>query len=833
MYSCSTQKDKFLNRAFHRTTAKYNGYFNAKESLKEGVRKLETSVHEDYTTLLPTSILGDQRQAQKAFPQFNRVIDKAAMVVEYHSMVIKGKEKNKWIDDNYFLMGKAMFYKQEYGKAIELFTYINNKYDGYITDQAVLWSARSYIEMENFTSAEKQLDYLESNAKLKKEDKVLLAEVNANYHLKKQNWEQAIEYLHTAIKYNTNNKVKTRFTYIIAQLYQKLEDYEEAYNYFDKVVRMNPDYEFLFNALLSRARAFNPKHNDSSKLIDEITKMLKDEKNNDYRDQIYYALAEIALKEGHEELAIEHLLNSTANNYGNDQQQSVSHLSLANLYFDDAMYMSAQGHYDTAMTFLSQTHPDYEALTKKRNSLNELVSLYNNISLQDSLLSLADMPEEELHAKIDEIIEEKKEEERMLREALKGNANVGGVRNDRNSFNPMAGSGGGWYFYNPSAISFGFSEFITKWGERRLEDNWRRKNKNQIILDDDEEGAEEKDIYSREFYLEKIPFTDSAKAATVDHIVQSFYQLGLIYKEELQDYDEALEVFETLVEVYPKNKYEALSFYQLYSTHKALEENLAAQGYVQKLMNDYPESDYLRMILNPESFFEENSSYVDSAKLFYEQVYEAYTKQDYHYVINQDTLLRVKYKNHPVNEQLYLISALSKGHLYGEEVLVTSLNALLETFGTGEVADEARLIIQGLEDKKVAEEEEAKEKIYDYKPKEDHYYVLSVENGGPDLNKIKMEISNYNAEYYDLESYKTQSLMLNLDYQLIIVKTFDKSRTALKYLEGIKENSKLRSLIGYSDYEHFIISSSNFKTFYKDKSLDKYVVYFEDLYLKK
>jgi len=832
LFSCSTKKDKALNRAFHRTTAKYNGYFNAKESLKEAIDKLETTYQEDYTSVLPTTILGDQRQAQKIYPQLNTVIEKASMVIEHHSMEFRGKEKNKWIDDNYFIMGQAMFYKQEYGKAIELFSYIINKHKGYVADLAQLWSARAYIEMGNFTSAKKQLERIEVEARLKKADKVLLAEVNANYELKKENWIEAIDFLQTALKYNKKKAKKTRITFIIAQLYQKAEDYESAYAYFDKVVKMNPEYDFLFNALLSRARAFNPKKNSSTALVEAIQKMLKDEKNNDYQDQIYFALAEIALKEEQREIAKSYLLNSTAANYGNDQQQSISHLTLADLYFEEASYLSAQGHYDTAMTFLSQNHPDYDLLSKKRTSLNELVNLYNTIELQDSLLTMSEMPEDALNSLIDEVIEEKKEEERQAKEAVRSNASMGGRLNDRNSFNPMS-SGGGWYFYNPSAISFGFSEFITKWGERRLEDDWRRKNKSQLIINQDDEEGEEKDIYSREYYLNKIPFSDSAKAATIDLIVQSFYHLGLIYKEELNDYDEALEVFETLVEIYPQNSYEPLSFYQLYSTHKLLEENLAAQSYVQKLMALYPESDYLKMILDPESFYSEHTEHIDSALFFYEDIYDAFASSKHEYVIQQENYLKEKYKNHPIVEQLTLLSALSKGRLYGEEALVNSLNALLSQYYAGEVADEARLILEGITTKNTKEELEAEVKIFGYDPKEAHYFVLSVDNSNIDLGKVKRTVSDYNSKYYDVEAYKTQSLMLDLDYQLIIVKTFDKSREAMKYLNAIKEHTDLNVLLTFAEYEHFIISSTNFKAFYKDKSIDKYVVYFEDAYLKK
>ena len=208
---CSTHKDAFLNRAYHRTTAKYNGFFNGKESLKEAIVKLNKTYPEDYNNLLPTTILGDAKQAQKIFPQLNRAIDKAALVIEYHSMEIRGEEKNKWVDDNYFLIGKALFFKHEYGKAIETFSYINREYDGYLSDLAILWSTRAYIEVGNFASAEKHLMHLESNVRLKKEDKALLAEVNANYYLKKEDWYEAIDYLETAIKYASEKSQKTRF----------------------------------------------------------------------------------------------------------------------------------------------------------------------------------------------------------------------------------------------------------------------------------------------------------------------------------------------------------------------------------------------------------------------------------------------------------------------------------------------------------------------------------------------------------------------------------------------------------------------------------------------
>jgi len=36
---------------------------------------------------------------------------------------------------------------------------------------------------------------------------------------------------------------------------------------------------------------------------------------------------------------------------------------------------------------------------------------------------------------------------------------------------------GDWYFYNQTTLSFGVNDFIKKWGNRKLEDNWRRSQK--------------------------------------------------------------------------------------------------------------------------------------------------------------------------------------------------------------------------------------------------------------------------------------------------------------------------------------------------------------------
>ena len=105
-----------MNRNYHRTTTKYNGYFNGNESLKNGIRNLKENYKDDFSKLIPVFKMGDLTKGQTIHPYMNKAIEKGSIAIQTHSMNIKGREYNKWIDDNYFMIGKAYFYKGEFDK---------------------------------------------------------------------------------------------------------------------------------------------------------------------------------------------------------------------------------------------------------------------------------------------------------------------------------------------------------------------------------------------------------------------------------------------------------------------------------------------------------------------------------------------------------------------------------------------------------------------------------------------------------------------------------------------------------------------------------------------
>ena len=99
-------------------------------------------------------------------------------------------------------------------------------------------------------------------------------------------------------------------------------------------------------------------------------------------------------------------------------------------------------------------------------------------------------------------------------------------------------SGGKWYFYNPATLSFGLSEFRKIWGKRKLEDDWRRKDKKIVnVFEIDSIASDSVEVVTQNkkdpnYYLEKLPKTEEDLAISNEMIKESTYQAGVIYKNE-------------------------------------------------------------------------------------------------------------------------------------------------------------------------------------------------------------------------------------------------------------------------------------------------------------
>ena len=858
---CSRKKDVFTSRAFHETTSHYNGYFNAQELIKETISEIELSFKDDYSAILPIYKIGGEVEAKGMYPQMDKAILKCSTVIDRHSMRIEKKEKNDWIDDNYLTIGQAHFYKQSYKDAEEVFTYIAKTYKkSDIRYDATLWLARTYISEENYSRAKSVLEFLAEEKKLPKRIPAQLHIELADLNIKQGLWADAVAELQSAILFEKDKKIRTRLTFILAQVYQKQNKAQDAINTYAKVVSMNPDYEMSFYSQINQALAYNRKL-DSKVIKSTLMKMLRDEKNKDYRDQIYFALADVEIKQGEEELAIEHLLSSVESSTVNTKQKALSFLKLGDIYFETRNYKNAKNYYDSTAKYIPEDYPDFLAIKAKAESLNELVIHLDIIDLEDSLQLLSQLPQKEKEKKILAMMvkmeaeqERKKLEEEAARALIENTVPV--VKNE------VSGAGSNWYFYNTTTTSFGFTEFKKKWGSRKLEDNWRRKNKAQSasfgdLAEEESDGTQDSTTArakagtskTLENYLAELPNSDKAINTSTNKIIKALYYAGLVYKERLYDEDNAIESFRRIVDEYDTATYAMTATYQLYRIYLKKEQGSTFFGestkdnsayYKNIILTKYPASEFAKLINDPE-YASKESGKLAKEKEGYEITYTNYRQRMY-----TDALVACNsvIADQPTNAFLpkyYFVKALVIQEQRDAANYEKTLREIVAKYPLTEEGKKAKELLDAYNKAKPKVETEQGESYtdssatttasaFEYKEDSEHFFGFIFPNGEGNVNDIKGTIANFNTEYYSTNNLKITNSFINKDNQIVLIRSFPDKQKAMDFYTSFIINETILLKINEAGYDSFIISTKNFSTLFKSKDLDGYFTFFNENY---
>jgi tetratricopeptide (TPR) repeat protein len=830
-------------------------------SLQEGEQTLKDNVLDEYSEILRVYNYGDKKQAQKIYPKMDRTIKKASIGIQRHSMPFEGKEQVKWISDSYLMMGKAHFYKHDFISARRVFDYVaKNHTDDPIHYEAYLWLAKTHIGNERFEKAEATLNLLQS--KMEEDAFPISVErqfplVMADFYIAQEKYSTSYAYLERALELNNKKYIVTRAEFILGQINQMEGDQETATYYFNRVVKKNPDYKMAFEAKMNLAETYASESGNSKEINKILNKMLKEFRNKEFQDQIYYALAEVSKKDGDDTLAIHYLRKSVSVSVQNNVQKTKSSLEVADMFFERTNYVYAQAYYDTAVSSLPKDYPNYEAISRKAGILSNLVIQAQIIKEQDSLQTLARMDTTELYALIDMKIADYVEAEERKREEEE--YNQGGTQfvdlNDRGKQNTNS-IGGGWYFYNSAALSFGFSEFKKKWGNRKLEDNWRLTDK-RMMMQSTEEGdiANENTSDStstttgstnpidRSYYLGGIPNTPDKIEASNQQLIDAFNKLGFIYLMELNDTVKSEETYLEFQERFPENDFRLESWYALYKIYKGQNNSNEIEYYKNLILSNYPESTYAKVIINPDYYTLLEEEKLKASKL-YMRTYNAFNEENYYRTISysnrgielypEDTALMPRF--------LYL-RALSLGKVDTPDTLYASLDSLIKTYPTSPVIPRAKLLKQKLQleygmgdPEELAEliegEDYVKEEvsIYTYDENDVHFVMLVVNNKEVKVNPLKIRLSDFNIKYFSLMRLKTKSLMLDKVYTIITVGNFKNKDEAMNYFMAIKNDEYVLSGVDEKEYFTFPISTSNYPLFYRDKKIGAYESFFEKHY---
>lgn len=849
---CSVEKNNFLTRNYHSITTHYNGWFNGNESLKEGVAALETAHQDDYTKVLSIYKYGTPENSKSIYPQMDKAILKASTQIQKHSMLIKGKEYNRWIDDSYMLIGQSHFYKRDHYPALEMFQYVYKQYPQSKTKfDALMWLIRTYGELGRFKDGQGIVDIIENEKGMPKKLVGEYALVKADFLIKQEEYGKATDELIKAIANIKNKRRRTRYTYILAQLYEKMGDKSKAYFYYTQVLKKNPTYEMEFNAKINLALQYDAATADGSSLKKELIKMSKDDKNIDYLDRIYFALAEIELAEGNRDKAKEYFQGSVKYSTTNTRQKGISYLRLGELFFEEPDYVKAEAYYDSALSFISNDYEDFETVKNMRKSLGDLVENLNTIAFQDSVLKLANMSESELDLYIGDMIAKVIEEEERQKFEEENNKNNNPFQQNQQSNTNNQGSGGQWYFYNTGALSFGYSEFRKLWGNRQLEDHWRRSNKESIDIEvfEEEEGLTGEDSVladnkSKDYYLKDIPRTEAEKDSANKKIIDAFFNLGMIYSEQIGDKPRSIEAFEELIKRYPKNEYKASACYQLYRLYTSRGNTEKANYYKNLIIREFPDTEYAKILQDPD-YFKKLQAQMGKIGELYEQAYNAFNESEYFKVIEIADNAMKAYPGNKMLGRFDYLKVLCIGRTERVPDFKVALEGFIKKYPEDAMTEEAKRMlayiaemtgesenIAPLENPKI-EEPKKEPAPYVYKDKGTHRYVIIVSQDDFKLNDFKVKLSNFNQEFFGLITLNIKTSLLGPKQHMIYVETFVDEAKAMDYHETLKQNTTVFEGIEKGNYQKFVISSANFPIFYQFKDIDEYLKFFQEKYLKK
>lgn len=852
--ACSTKKNTMTRRAYHNLTAHFNAYYNGNEALKDGVLTLEGAHKDNYSLVIDIFPFGSDKEVQTVTPQMERAIEKAMKVIKKHSMTFKGVEYVKWIDDSYLMIGKARFYKRDYPGAVEIFELVANNYNSNpIKTDAEVWNALTNIYTGNLRKAGNLLvsagNGVEKNF-VTKEGKRLFPMVKALYEIKSGLLEESLVTLDDALKLNKRKKTNVRLMFVKAQVLQKLGRNAEAMACYEKIIKRNPQYEIAFHSKIFAAQCFDAGSGSSTGIVKELTKMVKEKKNEDYFDEIYFALANIALKEKQEAEGIKYLQLSGYYSKNNNFQKATTYLTLGDIFFEKKEYVLSQGYYDTAMSVIPKTYPNYDKLKDRHKVLSDLVKNLNTVELEDSLQHLASLNENARNAAIDKLIAQyiKNEELKKQQELERQRAANAAAAN----MNNIASTNSNWYFYNSSTVSFGRSEFAKKWGQRQLEDLWRLSNKQEVdfnnidVVEENVENPEDtvagsKNPKNRNYYLKDIPLTPEKLKKSDEKIKSALFALAQIYSAYLEEYKNAVDAVETLNKRYPENDNELESYYIAYSSAKKIMNGPMIDKYKNLIITKFPNSDYAKGIADPD-YFNKIAQQKGVAEDYYERLYDNYILKNYKLVVDSALIATKRFKDPEILAKSDFLAALSLSKTYKIDTLVPLLNTLIKNYPQSSVKPLAENILASFEKPQDVSDKGQNNKTdgsanksattYHLAKDDDIHLLMLVYNSKKlQTQKIKNAISDFNLQNYPNEKLTVNTLFISDVRIMLTISYFKQKVDAMNYYKLLQTNNTINQLIASGESNLSVISSINYPIFYKSKNEKEYMDFFSKNYL--
>jgi tetratricopeptide (TPR) repeat protein len=872
-------------KIYQNTVTRYNYHYNAKRKYDEAIQRITKNNKEDFTKPIALLPYNTEKDGTSIASDMDTVIKKASFSTQIHD------PRSKWFDNLYFLMGKASYAKNDYDGAITTFQFIANEYKDTrkgqnnktkkgellsiatienrkgirklrhhpIRNDALIWLAKSYIMAEQFSEAQSLLGTLQKDPNFPARKKAELFLTKANLDINQGNTNDAIESLELALKQSLPNKQRTRTEFILGQLYAEKKDYAKSSEHYKKSIDGKNNPEMDFYTKLNIAVNASKGGGDKEFAKDALKKIIADAKFEKYKSEALNTLAAIEA-EDNIALAADLLKKSIKNPENKDmKQKAIAFASLGSIYYKLSEYELAKTSYDSAAVYGSNPPIDnLDEVNIRKTVLGEIVTYIRTIKSQDSMINLSRMSEKEQKAAAKRELDKLKKQQEN--QPAPNELQVVALQ-------PMGAVKSNWYFYNNNLIQKGSTDFKQKWGNRKLEDNWRRSGAtNNFNLnagaEENEEGEDgETDNNGNGASIKSLLALLPKSPAQIDaahlKIQDAYYNLGLAYFSQLSDYMNAVKTFDTLLAKYPKTTYKQQTYYALYLNYDKLNQKVAAQKYKNLLMEEFGQSEFALMANNP-NYKEQTKNKSKNIFDHYDQTYQTYKEGKYKEAIDRVTYAKAAYKEHPIQAKYALVEAVSEAGLHDLPKCKTILEDIISKYPNSDEQIRAQEILnlmktQNANDSGIVKDiivpnmnkyDDSLEASKTFKelrdndgkgnfvtaPDEEHFVLIFLKNVDGRSMALKAAMSDYNLLKNNMQEYTTALNLLTAQQGILTIQKFTNAFFAKKYLIELNKETLIFSQLKKYEYDTAIITVVNYGELLKSRDILGYMKFYKKNY---
>ena len=632
-------------RAYQNTVSQFNYLFHAEITLEEIIQKARDLNEDDYTELLP---FYDYDLNNTAKESIDSIIYRCNANIVLHDL------RSNYVDDAYLILAKSYLFHKDFDTAASILQFINysffDKEEGAdqpigsnlnktgkfsiasaennrawenknIRNESMIWQARNYFEAGEINEGLSLLQLLKTDLVFPKRLHPFLYEQLAYGYYLSGNYDSAANNLTKGIDNAPDLVTKARWSYLIAQLYEREQKIDLAYNWYRKAgaIASTPIIAVYANIYMASIDA-NRGEKSWESLANALERMIKKDKYAAFADIIYFEMAQLAIRNQAFSKANQWLIASVQKNEKNTKLKQKALVQLGALSYKADQFSVAKIAYNNINELL-KTYPNYDQITLRKKWIDKIAELDAFIAKEDTLQFIYAAP---LMAqaqiakqwqKRTAIIQSQQKD--LLTDPNKKTDDAVAVSQNNNAgyTTPKQAAKSDFYFDNPQNVRLGIDNYIKKWGDRPNVDNWRRKTTIQITktstVEPNKDSVQNNLQLNTKLVVQKKNAPDQ-KMDNTDTVSIQLIQtesdlntskanwnkhslaLAKIFLYELNDFEKALPRYQALIQknIEPNATESALLDLASHYTH--IGQSISADSLINLITSQFPEGIYVK-----------------------------------------------------------------------------------------------------------------------------------------------------------------------------------------------------------------------------------------------